>query len=31
MGHAVVVVSAHVSPSERKPAFFAVIAASVFN
>jgi hypothetical protein len=25
------VVSAHVSPSERKPAFFAVIAASVFN
>jgi hypothetical protein len=25
------VVSAHASPSERKPAFFAVIAASVFN
>jgi hypothetical protein len=26
-----VVVSAHVSPSERKPAFLPVIAASVFN
>ena len=26
-----VVVSADVSPSERKPAFFVVIAASVFN
>src|SRR6202022_3850278 len=26
-----VVVSAHSSPSERKPAFLAVIAASVFN
>ena len=26
-----VVVSAYVSPSERKPAFFSVIAASVFN
>jgi hypothetical protein len=26
-----VVVSAHASPSERKPAFLPVIAASVFN
>ena len=26
-----VVVSAHASPSDRKPAFFSVIAASVFN
>jgi hypothetical protein len=26
-----VVVSAHVSPSDRKPAFLSVIAASVFN
>jgi hypothetical protein len=25
------VVSAHVLPTERKPAFFSVIAASVFN
>ena len=25
------VVSAHASPSDRKPAFFSVIAASVFN